>query len=228
MISLILARGGSKKIPNKNIKLLGEKPLICHVLDAAKQTRNINEIYVSSDSEEILEISKNNGAKIIKRPDSLSQDLSKDIDAFIHALDFLKNKNDIIQLRATTPLINSNTLDIAINFYKENHNNCTSMRSVHQTSESVLKYYRKDGLFLKTICENTELNEYSELPRQIVPATYCPNGYIDILKVSTFKNKINFYGDKILSFETEFTPEVDTQEDFDYIEYLYLKRKKNV
>ena len=111
MVALILARGGSKKVPKKNIKLLGGTPLISHVIESAKKTKNIDEIFVSSDCDEIIEESKKFGVNIIKRPDYLSQDLSKDIDSFIHALNFLGNVKEIIQLRATTPLINHSVLD---------------------------------------------------------------------------------------------------------------------
>ena len=61
MVSLILARGGSKKVPKKNIKLLGGIPLISHVIESAKKTKKIDEIFVSSDCDEIIEISKNSG-----------------------------------------------------------------------------------------------------------------------------------------------------------------------
>ena len=139
---------------------------------------------------------------------------------------FIGDVGEIAQLRASTPIIDPNVLERAIDFYNENKELCTSMRSVHETPDSVLKFYRKEGKFLTNICDNIASYEYSSLPRQIVPSTYCPNGYIDILKVSTFITGETFYGDKILSFETEFSPEVDTIDDFYYIEYLYNKNLK--
>ena len=222
MIALILARGGSKRIPKKNIKMLGGKPLIGHVIESARNSKNIQDIYVSSDCDHILEISKSFGAIKIKRPDYLSSDLSKDIDSFIHALTILEGVEEIAHLRVTTPLINPNILDNGIDFYFKNKEICTSMRSVHETPESVFKYYKKNGVFLENICDSQY--EITSMPSQLVPSTFCPNGYIDILKVSPFQSKTTFYGDKILSFETEFTPEIDTIDDFDYIEYLYYKR----
>ena len=226
MIALILARGGSKKVPKKNIKLLGGKPMICHIIEAALKSKKISKVYVSSDCLEILEISKNSGAFIIKRPKEIADDLSTDIESFIHALKFIENVEELIHLRVTTPLIESDVLDSAIDFYLQNKENCTSMRSVHETPDSVLKFFLKDGLYLKGICNSLNENEIYSLPRQIVPATFCPNGYIDIVKPSVFENNQSFYGNKILSFETHFTPEVDTLEDFDYIQYLYNKKNK--
>jgi len=221
MIALILARGGSKRVPKKNIKILGGKPLIGHVIESARNSKNIQDIYVSSDCDDILEISESFGAIKIKRPNYLSSDSSKDIDSFIHALTILKGVKEIAHLRATTPLISPNVLDKGIDFYFENKKICTSMRSVHKTPESVFKYYQKKGFFLENICDTQY--EITSMPSQLVPPTFCPNGYIDILKVSTFQSKTTFYGDKILSFETDFTPEIDTLDDFDYIEYLYNK-----
>ena len=89
MIALILARGGSKGIPKKNIKMLGDKHLIGHVIDSASKCSRISEIYVSTDCDEIADISKSYGAKIINRPDEFAKDDSLDIDAFKHALNFL-------------------------------------------------------------------------------------------------------------------------------------------
>lgn len=225
MIALILARGGSKGIPDKNIKILSGKPLLCHTIQSAKKTKKITEIYVSSDSEKILELAENQGAIPIKRPDNISQDLSKDIDGFIHALPYLHFPENIVHLRATTPLIESKILDDAIDFFNENVNSCTSLRSVHKTSESVLKFYKQEGKYLVGICDNFGYS-LDTLPRQILPSTYCPNGYIDILKTETFHKGETFYGNKILSFVTDYTPEVDTIEDFEYIEFL--QNKKNV
>ena len=67
MIALILARGGSKCVPKKNIKQLMGKPLIEYVITSAKESKKITDVYVSSDDEEIIEISKNLGCKIIVR-----------------------------------------------------------------------------------------------------------------------------------------------------------------
>lgn len=224
MIALILARGGSKQVPKKNLKILGDKPMILHIIEKANSSQKISKIFVSSDCDEILEVSTKAGAIPIKRPIELASDLSKDIDSFIHALDFIGDVEEIIHLRVTTPLIETSVLDSAINFYLQNKELCTSMRSVHETPDSVLKFFVKDGLFLKSICETQNNVEIYSLPRQSLPSTYCPNGYIDIVKIETFKNGHNFYGNKILSYETKFTPEVDTIDDFYYIEYLYNKK----
>ena len=226
MIALILARGGSKGISKKNIKILGDKPLIGHVINAASNSKKINEIYVSTDNQEISDVSKKFGAKIIQRPIFLAQDNSKDIDSFIHALNFLPKTDEIIQLRATTPLIDYNVLDKGIEFYLENKSNCTSMRSGHETPESITKFYKLDNGFFKNILEGFDV-DYSDMPRQLCPKTFKPNGYIDILKTEIFKSNKTFYGNKILAFLTENTIEVDSIDEFNYLQYIINTKFKH-
>ena len=221
MIALILARGGSKGIPKKNIKMLGDKHLIGHVIDSASKCSRISEIYVSTDCDEIADISKSYGAKIINRPDEFAKDDSLDIDAFRHALDFLPNNEEIVHLRATTPIIQHKVIDDAIRYYFENKNNCTSLRSGHKMSESIFKFFTLDDKFFKPISDGHHLG------RQSVESTYIPNGYVDIIKVDTINNHSSLHGDKILAFETEPVIEIDSIEEFEYLEYKLNKKINN-
>ena len=220
MVRLILARGGSKGVKKKNIKKLLGKPLIEYVITSAKQSKKITDIYVSSDDEEIIEISKKLGCKIIVRPSELSNDSSLDIDSFRHFCEELNYTEPIIHLRATTPLISPLVIDNAIEVYLKNKNILTSLRSAHETSESVYKFYKQDGLYWYPIVDGMDTN----LPRQSYPKTYSPNGYIDIVNPQVFMNSDSFYGDKIYSFITDKTYEIDTIDDFNYIEYILTKK----
>ena len=221
MIALILARGGSKGIPKKNIKMLGDKHLIGHVIDSASKCSRISEIYVSTDCDEIADISKSYGAKIINRPDEFAKDDSLDIDAFKHALNFLPINEEIVHLRATTPIIKPTVIDDAIRYYFENKNNCTSLRSGHKMSESIFKFFTLDDKFFKPISDGHHLG------RQSVESTYIPNGYVDIIKVDTINNHSSLHGDKILAFETESVIEIDSIEEFEYLEYKLNKKINN-
>ena len=220
MIALILARGGSKGVPKKNIKQLMGKPLIEYVITSAKESKKITDVYVSSDDEEIIEISKNLGCKIIVRPNELSTDTSLDIDSFRHFCKELNHTEPIIHLRATTPLVNPLVIDNAIEVFLKNKKNITSLRSAHETSESVYKFYTKNGEFWQPIVDNMDTN----LPRQSYPKTYSPNGYVDIVTPEIFMDSDSFYGDKIYSFITNKTYEIDTIDDFNYIEYILTKK----
>ena len=105
MNCIILARGGSKGLPNKNIKLLNGEPLLSYPIKAALKTKYIDNIYVSTDSEQIADVAFKYGAIVIERPDHLSTDKSLDIEALRHAVSYLKSHEDLVQLRATTPII---------------------------------------------------------------------------------------------------------------------------
>lgn len=106
--AFIFARGGSKEIKNKNIKLFNGKPLIFYSIKVAKDLNIIKDVYVSSDSNKILKISKSFGAKTIKRPKNISQDNSPEIKAWKHAAAYLEKKNIkaeyFVSLPCTSPL----------------------------------------------------------------------------------------------------------------------------
>ena len=120
--AIILARGGSKGIPKKNLKLFCRKPLIAWTILQAKLSKKINNVFVSSDSSEILNISKKYGAKVIKRPANISGDKAKSESAILHALTVIgDNQKGIVMLEPTAPLRSPEDLDECINiFSKEN------------------------------------------------------------------------------------------------------------
>ncbi len=214
IICLILARGGSKGVPGKNIKLLNDKPLIEYPILQAKKSKFIDEIHVSTDCFKISKVCKNLSVKVTHRPNHLAGDSSPDIDAFKHFCLENKTEDIIVHLRATTPLIKSETVDKAIDKFLKNK--CDSLRSGHETPESVLKYFLKNNEFWTPISSFDQSNK----PRQLLQKTYCPNGYVDIVNPKYFMQEGNtLHGNKILSFVTEYSHEIDTSEDFNYLEY---------
>jgi CMP-N-acetylneuraminic acid synthetase len=231
MIALILARGGSKRVPGKNIKPLDGIPLIGHVITAANDSKLIEKVYVSTDDSEIKAVSEFYGAIVIDRPDNLSEDYSTDIEAFVHFIEETGYSGNIVHLRATTPLLDPEKLDEGIEFFLKHEKDCHSMRSAHEMPRTAYKCFEKDGMednkTWKGMFDDKPgiPKEYYNLPNQSLPRTYAPNGYIDIVKTEVFKRGKLMHGYKILAFETEFTQEVDTQEDFDYIEYTINKKK---
>lgn len=216
MTSLILARGGSKGIPKKNLKSLDGKPLIWYVINAAKKSKKISEIFVSTDDEEISDYVNKLGVNVVARPIELASDYSLDVDSFRHFCNLLKIFTPIVHLRATSPLILPRIIDEAISTFNINQKDITSLRSAHETSESVFKYYKEKNGFWEPIADGLDTTQ----PRQKYISTYCPNGYVDIVKPTIFMNQETFYGDKIFAYKTEKIHEIDTIEDFEYNEYL--------
>jgi CMP-N-acetylneuraminic acid synthetase len=221
MKTLILARGGSKGVPKKNIKLLNNVPLLAYPVLSAQKTKNINQIYISTDSEEIAKVALEYDCNVIERPKELASDTSPDVESFRHAVKFLNDYDDIVHLRITTPIIDPLKLDEAIVLFKDNKNQCTSLRSAHEFSESVYKFFKKDGNYWNGFFPNLP-GEYYNLPRQYFPKSYLPNGYIDIVRPSIFMNQETFHGNKILSFITPHVIEVDTPHDFEILRMSLL------
>ena len=96
---------------------------------------------------------------------------------------------------------------------------CTSMRSGHKMAESIFKFYTLEDDFFVPLSDNHLLG------RQNVKSTFIPNGYVDIIKVETINKFNSLYGDKILAFKTEPVIEIDTIEEFEYLEYKLKKSK---
>ena len=206
IIAIIPARGGSRGIPNKNIIDLGGFPLIAYSIVVAKKAGL--ETFVSTDSEKIAEISKQYGAKVIKRPQEFATDSSPDIDFVKHALNFIE-ADYLVHLRPTTPFRDPEVIKQAIREMVDSK--ATSMRSAHRTIESPYKFFKIKNGYFKPLIGSLE---NSNLPRQLFDPAYHPNGYVDILKVSEIGKTI--HGKKILPFITPEVIEIDRMVDLEY------------
>jgi CMP-N,N'-diacetyllegionaminic acid synthase len=229
MIAIIPARSGSKGVPGKNIKLLGEIPLFAFSIIAAKMMPSVSRVIVSTDSEEYAEIAKTYGAEVpFLRPNEISGDKSTDFDLFLHALNWFKENENlipeyIIHLRPTTPLRNPQIMEDAVRLFIENKNLASSLRSGHSAPESPYKWFLKDdNNYFKGLRDDLT-PEKVNLPRQSFPSVYIPDGYIDILKSSVILTTGTLHGDKMLVFESPFCVEVDTKDDFEYLEFQIEK-----
>ncbi len=220
VIAIIPARSGSKSVTDKNIKLLSGHPLIAYSIVAAKLSKEIKRVVVSTDSEEYAEIAKKYGAEVpFIRPEIYSKDSSTDRDFFIHAMNWFKdNENTVpeywVQLRPTTPLRNPEKIDKAISMILSD-DTATSLRSGHKAPESPLKWFIKRDNYFKGLIENEEYN----LPKQSFEDVYIPDGYVDIVKASFLLNNEKIHGENIIAFESPVCTEIDSIEEFSYLEY---------
>ena len=197
IFALIPARSGSKGVPNKNIRKLGNYSLLEWSIAACKKCEFIDDIYVSTDSEMYRQFAISKGAKApFLRPKEISSDLSTDYEFVIHALDWLKkNKEEpqiIAHIRPTTPLRSVSLMDKAIKFFLSNKK-ATALRSVHEMPASAYKTFEisKDGK-LNCICSNDFNLDFANNARQKFPKTYSANGYIDLLSTKFIReNGIN-------------------------------------
>ena len=227
-IALIPARSGSKGIPNKNIKMLGRYPLVAWSIMAASKSKFIDRVIVSTDSEDYASLAKKHGAEVpFIRPKNISGDVATDYDFILHALDWLKINDKepeyIVHIRPTTPFRDSTLIDSAISLFHEDKR-ATSLRSAHKMSESAYKTFEisSDGRFKILGEQNTSLDS-ANIGRQQLPSTYQPNGYVDVLSRTFIRNNNLIHGDWVIPFITPLVLEVDTEDDFEHLEYQLVQ-----
>ena len=220
IISIIPARGGSKGIPRKNIKLLNGKPLISYSIDASNSCSLIDDTYVSTEDAEISEISKGNNAEVIERPDELAGDDSSSIDVILHVLDYLENRGELpdlfVLLQPTSPLRTSEDIEASINSFLES--DCDSLVSVCELDHrSLLNFSLEDGFLVQN---NNEALFNSR--RQDIPTHYSLNGAIYITTPEFIRKNKSFYSDKTIPhvMSKEKSIDIDTSFDFKLAEFL--------
>jgi len=228
VIAIIPARGGSKGVPGKNIKLLAGFPLIAYSIAAGKISRLIERVIVSTDSKEIADISIKYGAEVpFLRPAEFSTDKSPDLDFIKHAIGYFEGKEGhipeyFVHLRPTTPLRDPEIIDKAIEQMLGDPE-ATCLRSGHPCSESPFKWFlRNDAGYFEGMNKGKPA-DFANLPRQSFPAVYIPDGYADVIKTSHVIKNNELHGKKMIGFISPDCTEVDTPRDFEYLEYQITK-----
>lgn len=222
--SIITARGGSKGIPRKNIKNLNGKPVIAYTIEASISTDLIENTYVTTEDEEISEISKQFGAKIIERPPILAEDDASSVDVVLHSLDYLEKKDEIpnffVLLQPTSPLRNTKDIENAINLFIENK--CNALISVCEINHSSMLSLSLKNKYLEPNCDEKFLTKR----RQDLPTYYSPNGAIYITTPKSLKKYKTFIPKKTIPYimPKERSIDLDTPFDLKLAEFL-LKNK---
>jgi CMP-N,N'-diacetyllegionaminic acid synthase len=218
VVALIPARSGSVGLKNKNIKIFNGKPLIYYAIKSAKQSKLINDIIVSSDSEKILNISKKYGATTLLRPKKYATSKSTDLDVIKNLVENLEKKIDILVfLRPTNPFRTGKDIDSCINKIFED--DFSSIRSVSNCTyppywlKTIKKKYLRD-LYPKKL---------SEKRRQDLPEVYMANGAIEVIGSKVLSKLKNRFGNKVGYY---FMPnicayDIDDYVDFRISEYLF-------
>jgi CMP-N,N'-diacetyllegionaminic acid synthase len=219
IVALIPARSGSKGIKDKNIKLYKGLPLIQHSIKIALKSKYIKDVYVSTDSIKYQEIAINCGSKITPlRPQSISDDLSPDIDVFKFFLNNFEKKPDvIIHLRPTYPNRKIEILDDCIEKFINNYNEYDSLRTVINLKKTPYKMYFIENNNLKPYFTSYQnLIEPFNQARQYFPDTYLHNGCIDIIKSSIILEQNLLSGKNILPYIMEDNEDNDIDDIYDF------------
>ena len=231
IIALIPARSGSKGVPNKNVRVLGEHPLLAWTIMACKKTSTIKRIIISTDSKEYANLARKYGAEApFLRPDEISADRSTDYEFITHALNWLTDHGEepeyIVHMRPTTPLRDPELIDKAVNEFIQ-ADNASALRSVHEMSESAYKTFEitSKGQLRRVGSDSMELDSANNA-RQMFPKTFTANGYVDVLSTRFIRESGSLHGSHVMPFITPSVTEVDTEDDFRYMEYQIEKSPK--
>ena len=220
IVAIIPARSGSKSLVDKNIKELSGHPLIAYSIVAAKLSKKIDRVIVSTNSQEYADIARQYGAEVpFIRPNEFSTDTATDKDFLVHAMNYLEENEGSapeywVHLRPTTPLRGVKVVDNAIDEIMQDKS-ATSLRSGHKAPESPLKWFVKDNRYFKGLVSGEDYN----LPKEAFKQVYIPDGFVDIVKSSFVMNNKEIHGDKMIGFESPVCTEVDSVEEFEYIQY---------
>ncbi|MBB6454541.1 N-acylneuraminate cytidylyltransferase/CMP-N,N'-diacetyllegionaminic acid synthase [Salirhabdus euzebyi] len=223
MIAIIPARGGSKGLPRKNIKPLNGKPLIYYTIKAAKESKYIDRIILSTDDQEIADIGEMYGAEVpFLRPPHLATDAAKARDVYLFTLEMLNkdseiHNEDFMVLQPTSPLRRAIDIDNAAEIFYQN--NADSVISVVE-AEHPPDWYKKinqHGLLIDFFLSNN-----NKLNRQEYERSYIPNGAIFIMKYNVLKEHTTYYTDRTYPYVMgrEFSVDIDNRMDFMLAEIL--------
>lgn len=223
-LAIIPARGGSKRLPRKNVLDLCGKPLIAHTIETGLKSKYIDKVIVSSDDNEILEISKKFGAETIKRPDELASDTATTFDAIKHTIDNIEKYDYIVLLQPTSPLRNEKHVNETIELLE--NKNADAVISVCEMEHSPLwsNTLPKDGK-MNNFLRDEVLNKRS----QDLEKYYRINGAIYICKTDRFLEEKSFFlKENIFAYKMDRDSSIDIDEsfDFDIANVIKQNRKK--
>ena len=214
-IAIIPARGASKRLPGKNIKLLGGIPLLAHSILYAQKQVEIDEVYVTTDDSDIKTVALYYGAIVIDRPKSLSGDFEPTVSALKHVLEIVSDVDNVVLLQATNPLRPEKMLKEAFQIFQEK--NCDSLFTVSQNHHKLGKINNS-----KFEPFNYEIGQRS----QDLEPLYFENGLLYISKAKAILNNeiitANAFPYQINHIFANI--DIDTNEDFEYAEYLFNKK----
>ncbi|MEK5325859.1 acylneuraminate cytidylyltransferase family protein [Aeribacillus sp. FSL M8-0254] len=218
ILAIIPARGGSKGIPKKNIKLLKGKPLIAWTIEEAKKSCFLDKIIVSTDDEEIMKVAKKWGAEVpFLRPSELAQDDTPGIAPVLHALEYFLDYEYVVVLQPTSPLRLAEDIDNAIYLCEKNKSNfCVSVMESKIIPEWMFRINNRGVL--------EPLNSNGEIPyqRQKIKKTYVLNGAVYVGRKEALIKTQSFLTPETIPYIMPSKRSIDIDDiiDFEFCEYI--------
>jgi len=231
VLAVIPARAGSKGLPGKNIKKLLGKPLILWSVEAAKQCKYIDDIYVSTDSNEIADIVKQSGISVPSlRPNNLATDNSSSIDVVIFSIDDAQKKFNkvydlVVLLEPTSPLRDYSDISSALEELVATNNAkaITGLGIIEDHHPEFIVSLSKDG-FHKPYVERKETSGH--LRRQDISKLYFHEGSIYISYIDYFKKVKSFYTEKTIGYIVPKWKSLEVDDIYDFIMIEAIMKKK--
>lgn len=222
---IIPARGGSKGVPRKNIKLLNNKPLIHYTLEIARGLFKDNQICITTDDKEIKMVVEETGIEVpFLRPEKLARDDSGTQEVMLHAIEYYENKgyypDTLILLQPTSPFRKENHLKEALKLYSNKIDMVVSVKETKSNPYYILFEENNDGYLIKT-------KKSKFIRRQDCPKVWELNGAIYIINIASLKNQnLNLFKKSIKYEMDDFSShDIDTLFDWELAE-LIIKHKK--
>ncbi|GAQ14821.1 N-Acetylneuraminate cytidylyltransferase [Myroides odoratimimus] len=218
MIAIIPARGGSKRLPGKNIKLLNGKPLIVYTIEAALKCKDITKVIVTTDDKEIAEVSERYGAIVPGlRPSELSNDTASSNDVIKYIVKLIEIENDItidscVLLQPTSPFRNENHIEEAISLYKNKGADSVISFTKEHHPLSWNKFINSEG-----IVEDIGLASKE---------TFYPNGAIYVLSKKVIENGL-YYTEQTYGYIMDRMSSIDIDTKDDWMYCCFIVNNKN-
>lgn len=218
ILAIVTARGGSKGLPGKNIRMMNGKPLIAWTIEAAKSSKYLDKLFISTDSREIANVCEAYGVSVpALRPQELAQDTTPSTHVLCYTLDFLGEKGEffdyMILLEPTSPLRNDRDIDRMIEIAVDNPNadGCISLGRVNTVHPSIIKKINSEGYIIPYI-ENGKVF----YQRQMEDEAYFPYGVGYLVKITAFREKLSIYTDKMLPYFIERWQNYEVDDIYDF------------
>jgi N-acylneuraminate cytidylyltransferase len=232
ILGIIPARGGSKGVPRKNIKLLNNKPLIQYSIESALRSKLLTSVIVSTDDIEIAQISIELGAEVpFMRPNNLATDSAKSIDVVLHAIAELEKINlffdAICLLQPTNPYRENGLIDLCITKFTNNdyESLITVLPVPHQYNPHWVYETNANGILKLATHEIMPISR-----RQDLPTAFFREGSVYITKIEIIKTEKSLYGTRIGFHEinSKFKVNIDTIEDWAQAENLAVQYDESI
>jgi len=221
VLALIPARGGSERVPNKNVRDLGGKPLIAYAVEAALAAPGVDRVVVSTDSEAIAEAARAAGAEVpFMRPSAICESTSTEMEFLLHALDWFQANEAwepelLAILYPTSPFRSAESIQTAVELMLA-HPEADSLRSVRLCSEHPYKMWVEQDGYLRPFVPDTGIENAHTMAYKLLPTVYIQNASIYITRPKTIREKNSPTGDVIVPFVMSEFESVDINTPLDF------------